>query len=339
MTSHISFLLLPFSFNCTLHFSETFGEVTIVKNLSDILSMIKIYHGGYNLSYVHNLDQSVFMPYFPGIRAKLDLNGDLQGKNLKTIEFVFKNSDEYSVEVQIDDKTGDTHRPLFMNKIRQKGSPVKLKKNESFRNNYFVTISQEIFSEDDQSKECKNYPNEMFESYNECDEAYVQSTSSEIIQTYCPDTSDNGVFAATFVPIYATHNISLVTEFQKKTKCSYMILFDTHDLMAGATASHCPTPCTTTTTNTILTKSNEDTNSVISLYFDKSVMITNVTVDNFQPMVSLNFLGSNLGLWPGLGICQLFEWLFDNILNRIRIQYIVGQIKAKMAEKILNGGN
>ena len=68
-------------------------------------------------------------------------------------------------------------------------------------------------------------------------------------------------------------------------------------------------------------------------------MVTNVTVDKFQPMVSLNFLGSNLGLLPGLGIFQLFEWCFDNILTRIRISDIVRQIKAKMRERIFKAGN
>lgn len=33
-----------------------------------------------------------------------------------------------------------------------------------------------------------------------------------------------------------------------------------------------------------------------------------VQVDQFSVMDSLNFLGSNFGLWPGLGICQLVEW-------------------------------
>ena len=31
--------------------------------------------------------------------------------------------------------------------------------------------------------------------------------------------------------------------------------------------------------------------------------------DSFNLMESLNFLGSNLGLWPGLGLFQLFEGL------------------------------
>ena len=32
------------------------------------------------------------------------------------------------------------------------------------------------------------------------------------------------------------------------------------------------------------------------------------SVDRFSFMETLNMLGSNLGLWPGLGLLQLLEW-------------------------------
>ena len=110
--------------------------------------------------------------------------------------------------------------------------------------------------------------------------------------------------------------------------------------MSGATESTCPLPCTRTTPNTIATNTENDGAEIsLQIIFDQSIMITNVTLDKFQPMASLNILGSNLGLWPGLGIFQLFEWFFDNILCRIRIQDIGGQLKAKMTKKIFNAGN
>ena len=100
------------------------------------------------------------MHYFPGIRTKLDINEYLQGKKVRKIELLFKNLvAKYSLEVQIDDKTWDTHRPLYINKIRQKGSSIKLEKNEKLKKEHFVSISQEILSEDDESNGCKIYPN------------------------------------------------------------------------------------------------------------------------------------------------------------------------------------
>ena len=49
-----------------------------------------------------------------------------------------------------------------------------------------------------------------------------------------------------------------------------------------------------------------DTHQVFIAY-DGDIQTTRVTVDKFEFLESLNFLGSNLGLWPGLGLYQLFE--------------------------------
>ena len=315
-----------------------FGELTMVKEMSVVLYDIYIYYDDSDLVVLENFGQSVFTPYYPGVRAKLDINEHLQGKNIRKIVFYTVDSDEYSVELQIDDKTWDTHRPLYINKIRQRRTSIKIEKNECSFKHYFISMSQDIFSEDDESKGCKKYPNEMFESYNDCDEAYAKSTVNQMIQNYCTDASDKGLFPDTFVPIYATHNLSLVTELQVIPNCSVKFKYGSNDLMTGAMASSCAPPCTTTTTTKILTDSEHNYACGITLYFDKSIMVTNVTLDQFQPLVSLNFLGSNLGLWPGLGICQLFEWFLENVLSRIRIQDIVGQMKVKMVERFFNAG-
>ena len=43
--------------------------------------------------------------------------------------------------------------------------------------------------------------------------------------------------------------------------------------------------------------------------YDGDIQTTRVTVDKFEFLESLNYLGSNLGLWPGLGLFQLLELL------------------------------
>ena len=45
--------------------------------------------------------------------------------------------------------------------------------------------------------------------------------------------------------------------------------------------------------------------SVFSLTFNKEVRVKKTSVDKFSFMDSLNFFGSNLGLWPGLGLFQI----------------------------------
>ena len=44
------------------------------------------------------------------------------------------------------------------------------------------------------------------------------------------------------------------------------------------------------------------------------IKTTVIKEDSFGLMESLNFLGSNLGLWPGLGPFQLFEGLITLIV-------------------------
>ena len=62
--------------------------------------------------------------------------------------------------------------------------------------------------------------------------------------------------------------------------------------------------------------------SVINIAFSDQVRVKRISVDKFSFMDSLNFFGSNLGLWPGLGLYQILEsvlgvLLAGGVLNRI----------------------
>ena len=48
--------------------------------------------------------------------------------------------------------------------------------------------------------------------------------------------------------------------------------------------------------------------SGFSFGFSKTVNVKRTSMDRFNWNDFLNFLGSNLGLWPGLGLFQLFDW-------------------------------
>ena len=52
-----------------------------------------------------------------------------------------------------------------------------------------------------------------------------------------------------------------------------------------------------------------DGNLLCSLMFNHEVKVKKISVDKFSFMDSLNFFGSNLGLWPGLGLYQIIEWV------------------------------
>ena len=70
------------------------------------------------------------------------------------------------------------------------------------------------------------------------------------------------------------------------------------------------------------TKTNYNS-SMFSLTFNDKVRVKVTSVDQFSFMGALNYFGSNLGLWPGLGLYQILEWvtgllIVGQALRRIR---------------------
>ena len=68
-------------------------------------------------------------------------------------------------------------------------------------------------------------------------------------------------------------------------------------------------PCimTSPTLTKLSVSSHSDNKHHVFIAFDGDIQTTRVTVDKFEFLESLNYLGSNLGLWPGLGLFQLIE--------------------------------
>ena len=83
----------------------------------------------------------------------------------------------------------------------------------------------------------------------------------------------------------------------------------TGDVLSGLVASDCKVPCRKTTCTVVEGPVTESDNGANSVYisFTHSVSVTTVTLDTFDINTALNFLGSNLGLLPGMGLFQLLE--------------------------------
>ena len=78
--------------------------------------------------------------------------------------------------------------------------------------------------------------------------------------------------------------------------------------MQGVDHSDCPLPCMTTSTSvrrTAFSKQTDYNSTSVYLIFNTEVATTEVTLDRFEFVESLNFLGSYLGLWPGMGLFQV----------------------------------
>ena len=83
----------------------------------------------------------------------------------------------------------------------------------------------------------------------------------------------------------------------------------TGSLFNGLGVSDCTLPCVVTQASVVkgTTISILGNYSMIGLMFNDEVRVKKTSVDQFSFMGSLNFFGSNLGLWPGLGLYQILE--------------------------------
>ena len=287
--------------------------------LSDVLETLVIWFGDNTKTYVPftEIKSSKFYPYYTGIQAQIDINKYIKGMDCRSVQFSFKNSKKYSIEMELDDANWDTVRPLFKRRRTQKGIKIVLEKTENnTRKTYYTTIRQIVHDEDDTTINCKNYPNIEFDSYEDCDMVFTRQT----YQTqYYENNCGKGKIISTgkIVPIFTTNNFDEVTK-DMDANCSTFFGFP---LATGLETSSCPMPCTTTFSDTLQTfiDYGHDMREIV-LAFDKSVLVRRIKVDTFQMMQSLNYLGSELGLWPGLGIFQLIQWLLKNISWRTLIE-------------------
>ena len=82
------------------------------------------------------------------------------------------------------------------------------------------------------------------------------------------------------------------------------------DLFLGLKVSDCLLPCVrTVATVEEGTVATWEGSSAFNMMFNDEVKVKRTSVDKFSFMDSLNFFGSNLGLWPGLGLFQILEWM------------------------------
>ena len=113
------------------------------------------------------------------------------------------------------------------------------------------------------------------------------------------------------VPFWSVENISEASEsFEFIETLSYATLISAYgDLFWGTKVSDCLMPCRRTLVEVTAgpVSRSQGNYSFFSIGFSHSMEVKTITVDKFSFMFSLNLLGSNLGLWPGLGLYQIFE--------------------------------
>ena len=85
-------------------------------------------------------------------------------------------------------------------------------------------------------------------------------------------------------------------------------------LYNGILVSDCLPPCLITMATVEEGTKTNFFNTMFSLVFNEKVRVKVTSVDQFSFKSSLNYFGSNLGLWPGLGLYQILERLTGFIM-------------------------
>ena len=70
--------------------------------------------------------------------------------------------------------------------------------------------------------------------------------------------------------------------------------------------------------------------SAFVMGFSQTVATKRTALVRFNFNDFLNFLGSNLGLWPGLGLFQVLEWILTCALQTNFAKHLIKVMKSKI---------
>ena len=159
--------------------------------------------------------------------------------------------------------------------------------------------NEEVFEEEDPIKNCTNYPNNKYETYNDCDRQSALSTLGTEI-------------SPAFYPYWAApdKNFSLVATDPIYLDASSKGNFLHTTYVTGVKTTNCRLSCKTTKTFSKFI-SNQETFFGSGLYvtFNPDMQVTRTILVKFDPIKCLCDMGGMLGLWLGLGALQLGELL------------------------------
>ena len=166
---------------------------------------------------------------------------------------------------------------------------------------FVIKLKENIYVEEDISKNCVKYPHGDYENYNACDEAFLAS-----------------VIPPGLVPIWTGEWIGNATTnlfIENITSSRY----DYGDLADGTQKSHCPLPCSTISIESRLLakKMSKFNNSIINLTFSQEMLVTKTQFLKFIFTNFLSDLGGSMGLWLGIGLLQVMEVTIKCILPRL----------------------
>ena len=141
-----------------------------------------------------------------------------------------------NIELVLVDPNIFTWRDINIHKLSMQGDRLLI--GRKYRS-YNLDLRQEVFVENDPTKNCTVYPNSEYESYTKCDQAYVQAMFPGIL------------------PIWNTGNISKAS---RNTSIIEEIKDKFTSVAEGLVESPCKLPCTSTKVTAQLAMEADDNN-------------------------------------------------------------------------------
>ena len=248
-----------------------------------------------------DLEMDIIHPYYPENVLNIILSKFEGLQKKSTIALGFENLEFHDVEkleLRLFDRGLLTRRPL-VSLGQFNGELITISPsctaNQSFEHHYDIVLDQNRFLEEDESKNCVNYPTKKFQDYQSCDNSFQK----EIIEKYSP-----------YKPFWAYGQLA-----NEEPNHPYILSAHTpvNLLYTGAKRSPCPLPCTTTVAKTKFRfeKTAEGTGmqtlNWVVFYLPDEVRVTETLFMDTSVGQVLSDIGGTLGLWLGLGVLQLFQ--------------------------------
>ena len=272
-----------------------------VKDVNDFIKL-KFQNESMNLTLSH---LELIRPNHPTNCLTLDLlktyTHSLRG--LYQIQFHFKSSSKYQIEVQIEDRLNSLSRAFKYNKFGRSGPRMELDNlNKSSYRYYSVQFNQKKFTERDPGKKCKNYHKTSFD---DCDQEFFGKLLKE---KYPPG----------FLPLWATNNLSTVTTLIRGNGSKFSKNYE--GFILGDLKSDCLAPCTSTEiTSVFLDEKNDNySRSKIDITFSEHVSTVLTDFPKFNAAVFLSSCGGSMGMWLGVSVLQTAEVLWK-ILWKVKM--------------------
>ena len=250
---------------------EVFSNVSDVQDriFQDYQSVIKytaLFTNKVSWGSIPSSSYKLRIPNYPNNCLTLDVNEHLKpGEILYGVSITFaSNLFATDVDVIIED------RLTYVDRIRQYTTRKELINYDSLGKNlkrtYLVSFKQNVYLVEDNTV-CVNYPNDMYESFNDCDLQHL----------------DKLLQKTNLYPAWATpEDLSKATNLTKSNGLVLPAVYFT-----GLDPSPCIQPCTQTSIKAIYQyadKDFENTNPTITLNFNPYVEVTTHAWPRFQPV-------------------------------------------------------